>query len=165
MSKNQITISDSIQNHLHIQSRRSALFLLCSYDESETDKGSHIIRKKPYHYISEKAITQTYIFSPADFISFYKTLREESLRAWKSLTIRPVESWGSDYDDYYDTEFDNNGSLGLKITKENNVRIYIQGPYAQPPNKECVARLIKFDKRRFESFVYDCEKIINKLTN
>lgn len=68
--------------------------------------------------------------------------------AWKNIIPKEADSWGSDYWEYYDTKYDNNGYLdivqnaGLKFGRpnENDDKVY------------------QFNKAKWQSFVYDMQK-------
>lgn len=140
---------------LIIKYRKSAVFLLKEYKDEDL-----ILHRCGETFIDGQGLGHGYEFSRDQFIELYESLKECGSKAWSNITPKEADSFGSDYDDYYDKDFDNNGSLSL--TKN---RISIEGPYAQVPNKEKLTRLIKFNKRKFEAFMFDYEKILKKKTD
>lgn len=106
-------------------------------------------------YVCITELRRVYNFSSEEFKRFCDYCKLISTESWMNFTPKEVDSFGADYDDYYDKEFDNNGSLSVNATT-----IKIEGPYAQPKSKGEIIRLIKFNKRKFESFIYDLNRLI-----
>lgn len=78
----------------------------------------------------------------------FNNLVEEFIKAaksiWKTFNPKEATSWGSDYYEYYDKQYDNNGTLELG----KNVLIF------ERPSSEDL-KLYQFNKLKAESFVYD----------
>lgn len=90
-------------------------------------------------------------FDRAVFESLVTHIETVAYESWWTPTFGPKEaqSAGADYDEYYDRELDNNGSLSLRgITFRMN-----------RPALDNV-RLYQFNKRKMESFLYDLKKIV-----
>lgn len=66
---------------------------------------------------------------------------------WDDFEPKVANSLSSDYEEYYDRKYDNNGYLNIKDTSLKIERPYDECPY-----------MYKFNKRRMESFVYDLKK-------
>lgn len=141
---------DKNSEQLIIQHRKSAVFFLKKYKNEDLEK-----HRSGEIYIDGTGLYANYAFTKDTFKELYEYLAKVGTESWKELKPRVADSMGADYDDYYDREFDNNGSLSIG----NNV-IRIEGPYAQQPNKDHLTRLIKFNKRKFESFIYDFRKAL-----
>ena len=69
-------------------------------------------------------------------------------RIWKDFNPKAADSISSDYTEYYDRKYDNNGYL----TVFNDYVLSIERPY-----NHC-HYMYKFNKRRMESFIYDLKK-------
>ncbi|PTY93037.1 hypothetical protein B5V90_02840 [Heyndrickxia sporothermodurans] len=139
---------------LIVKHRKSAVFFERQADIKKPNsyKGED---HKDYVCISE--LRRAYKFSEESFQAFCDYCNSIALESWSSFTPKEADSWGAEYDDYYDRDFDNNGSLSIG----KNV-IDIEGPYAQPKSNGEIVRLIKFNKRKFESFVYDLNRTSSK---
>ncbi|MBO1087185.1 hypothetical protein [Enterococcus mundtii] len=144
------TFTDLTGMDLIIKYRKSAIFLMKRYEDQ--DLVDHPLGGT---YIDGKGLKHQYIFSDETFAVIYQFLFEISDKCWNQVKPTLANSATADYDDYYDREFDNNGSLSI----DKNM-INISGCYAQPANEDKLTRLIKFDKRKFESFIYDFGKLI-----
>lgn len=139
------TFIDKNGEQLIVQHRKSAVFFLKKYKDEDLKE-----HRSGGIYIDGDGLYIRYEFTKDTFKEIYEYLIEIGEESWKELSPRVADSMGADYDDYYDRDFDNNGSLSIG---DNSIRI--EGPYAQPPNKDNLTRLIKFNKRKFESFIYD----------
>ncbi|MEL3959510.1 hypothetical protein NST17_20370 [Caldifermentibacillus hisashii] len=65
-----------------------------------------------------------YIFSPDGFRKFANYIKEIASEAWSNVVPKEADSWGSDYAEYYDRKYDDNGDL---VIIKNGIRIY--APY------------------------------------
>lgn len=115
---------------LIVKHRKSAIIL--EVDEKQVDNQRYVFNFK---------------FSPDQFIEFYKYMKTIANESWRNIIPREATSISSDYTEYYDNEFDNNGYLGIR---ENGLQI------ERPSNSS--NKLYQFNKRRIESFLYDLEK-------
>lgn len=144
------TFTDKNGRQLIVQHRKSSVFLLKKYKEEDLKE-----HRSGGIYIDGVGLYANYEFANDAFSELYEYLVKVGTESWKELNPRVADSLGADYDDYYDKDFDNNGSLSIRTNS-----IQIKGPYAQPPNKDHLTRLIKFNKRKFESFIYDFRKAL-----
>lgn len=110
-------------------------------------------------YIDSDGLDWRFDFSKEVFKALNEFLNIISKECWSNFTPKEIDSFGAEYDDYYDKEFDSNGSLRI-----GGNFICAEGPYAQPPNKEKITRLIKFNKRKFESFMFDFNELLKEQT-
>lgn len=136
---------------LIVQYRKSALFFMKRYEDC--DLKLHV--RSGETFIDGSGLGHNYRFSEEEFGRLYTFLQAAGGFSWTALNPRVADSMGADYDEYYDRDFDNNGRLSIK-----EGTIIIEGCYTQPANKEKLTRLIKFNKRKFESFMYDMKKVI-----
>ena len=83
-------------------------------------------------------------FSKDIFKQITKYLESISKDIWKDFYPKEADSISSDYEEYYDKKYDNNGCL--EILKDG---LKIERPYEDCPY------MYKFNKRRMESFIYD----------
>jgi hypothetical protein len=87
-------------------------------------------------------------FSESILKGIIEYLTNISYQIWSDFKPKEADSISSDYQEYYDRKYDNNGYLS--ILKENGFKIekpYIDCPY-----------MYKFNKRRMESLIYDLTK-------
>lgn len=99
---------------------------------------------------SPMKLKYNFIFSNEVLKDIYDTLNEMGILIWKEITPKEATSEGSDYFEYYDKELDNNGYLEIFSNS-----LIIERPSVQSK------RLYKFNKSKFQSFIYDLEKTIN----
>lgn len=139
---------------LIVRHRKSAV-----YFERETDLNiegyvlPHWKDQTPVIQPSESS--RKYIFSKDEFKEFLVYMEQIANEAWKNFTPKEADSLGADYADYYDKEFDNEGSLSV-----GKYFVDVDGPFNQPKTSNPIVRLYKFNKRKFESFVYDLCKAL-----
>ena len=141
-------------NGLIVRHRKSAVFF-----ERETDLNiegyvlPHWKDQTPVIQPSESS--RKYIFSQGEFKEFLVYMEQIANEAWKNFLPKEADSMGADYADYYDREFENEGSLWI-----GKYFISLDGPFNQPKTNNPIVRLYKFNKRKFESFVYDLRKAL-----
>ena len=136
---------------LVIKHRKSAIFFeaIANIQKPNGYKGEN---HKPYICITE--LQRDYKFSAELFKEFCDYCNSIALESWTAFVPKEADNFGAEYDGYYDKEFDNNGSLSIGKYFMN-----IEGPYTQLKSAGEEIRLIKFNKRKFESFIYDLNKI------
>lgn len=89
-----------------------------------------------------------YYFNANTFKEIRNYLTSISCEIWKDFKPKIADSMSSDYTEYYDKKFDNDGYLS----------VYEGGIFLiERPSKEC-HYMYKFNKRRMESFIYDLNK-------
>ena len=86
-------------------------------------------------------------FDKEVFEELIKYTESISNKIWNDFTPKEADSISSDYAEYYDRKYDNNGCLSIG---ENFFKI-------EKPCIEC-PYMYKFNKRRMESFMYDLNK-------
>lgn len=138
-------------NGLIVRHRKSAVFFERSTDLSIE---GHVLRDKTL-VIQPSEIELKYTFSQTEFKEFIAYMEQIALEAWSSFKPKIAVSPGSDYWEYYDRDFDNNGYLIV-----GKYYINLDGPANQPKTDNPVVRLYKFDKRKFESFIYDLRQTL-----
>lgn len=94
---------------------------------------------------------RAYLFDEKAFRGFVKYLEREGKFIWKNFMPKEATSFSSDYDEYYDKQYDNNGYLSI----DGNKAITVTACW----NAE--NRLYQFSKAKLQSFVYDCLKRID----
>lgn len=82
-----------------------------------------------------------------EFASYIETIANES---WVNVVPKEADSLASDYDEYYDRRYDDNGYLAIK---DNSIAI--TAPYWS------VDTLYQFNKPKIQSFIYDLKKKIS----
>jgi len=118
---------------LIIKSKKSAIIF-----EIEGNKDM-----KKYKFIFE--------FKPHVFKYLFEYIESEARACWNGLELKEAYSFSSDYNEYYDKEFDNNGYLDII---DNGLEI--ERPVLESN------RLYKFDKKKMQSFLYDFDKRLNR---
>lgn len=110
-------------------------------------------KEKPHYKRCELDVN--YRFGTETMKNLYEYLMNIATESWKDFEPKEADSMGADYDSYWDRDHEDEGNLSLR--KDNT--IYIKAPY-QKTNKDHIVRLYKFNKRKFESFLYDLGKIV-----
>lgn len=118
----------------------------------KTEDGIDLIVKSRKHAVifeipNHKHHQATLDFSPLVFDDFVSHLETVSKKAWANISPKEADSLGSDYYEYYDKEFDNNGYLTLR-----NNWIFVERPSLES------SRFYKFNKKKMESLLYDLKK-------
>lgn len=88
-------------------------------------------------------------FTPKVFKELLEYIELIANKSWKNVVPKEANSFGSDYCEYYDKKFDNNGYLDIE---QNS--LYIGRPTLDS-NK-----LYQFNKRKMESFIFDLKSVI-----
>ena len=86
-------------------------------------------------------------FDKEVFEELIKYTESISNKIWNDFTPKEADSISSDYAEYYDRKYDNNGCLSIGENFFGIERPCIECPY-----------MYKFNKRRMESFMYDLNK-------
>lgn len=95
----------------------------------------------------EKEERFSYEFTEEGFKHFATYIEEIANKAWRNLTPKEADSFSSDYGEYYDRKYDDNGSLSI-----NGASLLIIAPYWS------VDTLYQFNKPKIQSFIYDMRK-------
>jgi hypothetical protein len=99
----------------------------------------------------EKEGRFTYEFTKEDFKEFTSYMEKAASEAWSNITPKEATSLGSDYYEYYDRKYDDNGYLHIG---ENSISV--DAPYWS------IDTLYQFNKPKIQSFLYDLQKNIKK---
>lgn len=145
--------TDKEGQELIVKHRKSAVLFEGKVDVTKPNSYG----ERHSEYICIKELRKLYNFSKEDFEEFIAYCEEISSESWSNFEPKVADSIGADYDDYYDKEFDNNGSLSIRAGI-----ISIEAPYTQLKSKGEIVRFIKFNKRKFESFVFDLRRAVSK---
>ncbi|WP_137743299.1 hypothetical protein [Robertmurraya siralis] len=100
----------------------------------------------------EKEERFSFEFTEDGFLEFARYIEEIANESWSGVIPKEAHSTGSDYDEYYDRKYDDNGSLYIK---ENS--ILIKAPYWS------IDTLYQFNKPKIQSFIYDLRKKLEYL--
>lgn len=92
-------------------------------------------------------IERVFLFDSLSFNKFVDYLEKEANSIWSNFKPKEANSISSDYDEYYDREYDNNGYLSLN---QSNKMITVTACW----NSE--TRLYQFSKAKLQSFIFDC---------
>lgn len=102
------------------------------------------IKSVPKDVDIENRYSFYFSFDENVFADLIKEFTKAAKSIWKNFNPKEATSWGSDYYEYYDKQYDNNGTLELG----KNVLIF------ERPSSEDL-KLYQFNKLKAESFVYD----------
>lgn len=91
----------------------------------------------------------SYQFTKEEFKEFASYIKEIANESWANVIPKKAHSMGSDYDEYYDQRYDDNGNLSIL---ENGLLIFA--------SYWSVDTLYQFNKPKIQSFIYDLEKLI-----
>lgn len=108
---------------------------------------TNIIFKTNNKNIRNNYVLKLY-FDENVFKELINNLKITSEQIWNNFNPKVADSIGSDYSEYYDRKYDNNGYLN--IYRDFSIRI-------EKPDKD-TPYMYKFNKRRMESFIYDLIK-------
>lgn len=87
-----------------------------------------------------------------DFVEYLFDLAND---VWGSFKPKECSSAGSDYYEYYDKEYDNNGYLSISHDKK-----YLD--FELPASHLGYNRMYKFNKVKLQSLIYDLKNIVSK---
>lgn len=143
--------TDRNGQELIIKHRKSAVFFERKADiEKQNSYG-----QRHAEYVCTTELNRVYHFSSEDFKQFFDYCKAIANESWSQFAPKEADSWGADYNEYYDKEFDNNGSLSVKADT-----LTMEGPYTQLKSNGEIIRLFKFNKRKFESLIYDLKQLV-----
>lgn len=108
---------------------------------------TNVLFKTDYKNIRNKYVLKLY-FEEDIFKELIICLKIISEQIWKDFIPKIADSTKSDYDEYYDRKYDNNGYLN--VYRDCILRV-------ERPSEDC-SYMYKFNKRRMESFIYDLKK-------
>lgn len=139
---------DNYGKTLIVRHRRSAVLF---HREADLSLTNAFERQGEPPYVAHEELNRTFTFDAETFRALADHLETVGASVWSTLDVRDVDSFSSDYGEYYDKPFDNNGYLRLHPGRNS---LSIEAPN-QPKSKDPVIRMYQFNKRRFESFLYD----------
>ena len=84
-------------------------------------------------------------FEKETFKEMIQYITEISKEMWENFTPKEAEKFNEDYTEYYDRKYDNSGCLSL-----GDCCLIIETPSLE------AEYVYKFNKKRTESFVFDC---------
>ena len=93
--------------------------------------------------------SEIFEFSRNEFNRFKEYLEADANCICKNLNPRVADSFESDYDEYYDREYNNEGGLKYIDREASTILLSLWPPYGS------TNRLYQFNKRRMESFLFD----------
>ena len=131
------TFTDTKGSELIVKNRKSAVFLEIKERDNASIEGFYF----------------NYIFSEKQLIELYNYLYEAGDKSWNNFNPDNWNSRGSDYYEYYDRDLDNNGYLSLGL----HGIIKAERPSLRSN------RLYKFNKLKFQAFVHDLNKCIERI--
>lgn len=153
---------------LFIRHRKSAVFFEHIGNVENTEMyqpyiqcgcGKETIRGEAIPHYKRSELDVGFNFNEHGQKELYEYLKQIGSEAWTNFEPKVANSMGADFESYWDKDMGDEGNLSLGSGR----RIFLEfsAPY-QPAHKDGVVRLYKFNKRKFESFVYDLEKKLSK---
>lgn len=118
-------------------------------NEKETIRGEAI----PHYNRSELDVG--FNFNEQERKEFCDYLKHIGSESWANFEPKVADSMGADYDSYWDKDMEDEGNLSFGDGRRSFLEF--SAPF-QPARKDGTVRLYKFNKRKFESFIFDLEK-------
>lgn len=130
-------------NNLVVKHRKHAIL----FENVHKEEG---IKKNNHRFV--------FTFTYDEFQDFAEYIKEIANEAWKDIKPKVATSEGSDYYEYYDRRYDNNGYLSIRDKsgqdKNGQVELHIEAPYGSKDT------LYQFNKPKIQSFIYDMDKLL-----
>lgn len=119
--------------------------------------GKETIRGEAIPHYKRDELDVGFDFDEQEKKELFGYLKQIGSEAWASFEPKEADSMGADYDSYWDKDIQDEGNLSIS----NNRRGFLtfSAPF-QPARKDGIVRLYKFNKRKFESFIFDLEKTV-----
>lgn len=153
---------------LIIKHRKSAVFFEYVGNAENTEMykpylqwgyGKETIRGEAIPHYKRSELDVGFNFDDKGQKELYEYLIQIGREAWSNFEPKVADSMGADYDSYFDKDIQDEGNLSFG----NGSRCFLEfsAPY-QPSRKDGIVRLYKFNKRKFESFLFDFRKIVSE---
>ena len=154
----ELILTDVDGKELIIRYRKSAVFFLrkgnpMNTHEHKVSRDKDLVQRE-WNRIE---MFETYRFNASSFAQVVQQLLDIAKTSWSSFEPKVADSLGADHDEYYDPDFDSNGSAAVR-----GLAISFDGPW-QTVSSDHLVRLYKFNKRKFESFLFDCIEQLEKV--
>lgn len=154
----ELILTDMDGKELIIRHRKSAVFFLRKGNPKNTHDDKHVRDKELIESNwNRDELVGIYRFDASSFPHVVQQLLDIANTSWSSFEPKVADSLGADHDEYYDRDFDNNGSAAVR-----GFSIAFDGPW-QTVSSDHLVRLYKFNKRKFESFLFDCIEKLEKV--
>lgn len=102
-----------------------------------------------------------YSFTRQHISKIYEQLFETAKKLYPTLQLKEVTNLQTDYAEYYDKEFDNNGGAGIHVnSKENSIILNFDVPAYHLGSQ----RLFRFTRAKIETYLYDLRAAISQLS-
>lgn len=88
-------------------------------------------------------------FTKHEYFVFYRQLLQIAQETWPDLVLKEVTSFGNDYTEYYDKEFDNDGSASIGAA---GIAFWPPAPHLESN------RLYRFTKAKIQTYLYELKK-------
>lgn len=92
-----------------------------------------------------------FLLNDAEYTFYYESLSRLAKEIWTDLELKDVTGAGNDYSEYYDREFDNDGSASIGATGIS---------FRLPAYHLGSNRLYRFTKTRVQTYLYDLRKYV-----
>lgn len=126
-------------NGLIVKHRKHAIILECINGEENILENNYLF---------------SFAFTPDEFRKFAEYIKEISNVAWNNVKPKLANSEGSDYYEYYDRRYDNNGYLSI-VDKKKHIELHVEAPYGSKDT------LYQFNKPKIQSFIYDINELLD----
>lgn len=121
--------------------------------------GKETIRGEAIPYYKRSELNVYFNFNEQERKELYDYLKQIGSEAWANFEPKVADSMGADYDSYWDKDMEDEGTLSFGSGRISFLEF--SAPYQQA-RKDGVVRLYKFNKRKFESFLYDLHKKVGE---
>lgn len=117
--------------------------------------GKESIRGEAIPHYKRSELDVGFNFDDQERKELCEYLKQIGIEAWANFEPREADSIGAEYYSYFDRDMDDEGNLSFGSGRRSFLDF--SAPH-QPARKDGIVRLYKFNKRKFESFVFDFEK-------
>lgn len=121
--------------------------------------GKETIRGEAIPHYERSELDVGFDFDEQERKELLEYLKQIGREAWTLFEPKEADSMRAEYDSYWDKDIEDEGNLSIS---NNNRRGFLcfSAPF-QPARKDGTVRLYKFNKRKFESFIYDLHKALD----
>lgn len=160
-------MKERIFGELIIRHRKSAVFFEYVGDAENTEMhetyiqwgyGKETIKGEAIPHYKRSELDVGFNFGKQERKELCEYLKQIGSEAWVNFKPKDADSIGADYDSYFDKDMNDEGNLSFGSGRRSFLEF--SAPY-QPSRKDGIVRLYKFNKRKFESFIFDLEKKVS----
>lgn len=117
--------------------------------------GKETIRGEAIPHYKRSELDVEFSFNKQEQKEFYEYLKAIGSDSWSNFEPKEADCFAADYDSYWDKDMEDEGTLTFGGNQHSFLKF--SAPY-QVARKDGIVRLYKFNKCKFESFVFDLAK-------